>query len=352
MLLEVLGALGGLAVADVTLAAIFGRMYRNERRPDVVRYFTTEDGWTLALHQYNPPAGVALERPVIVCHGLSGNHHGSDLTARTSLVRFLAAAGHPTFAVDLRGAGDSDKGGIGRGRPLNWKLSHHYKYDAPAAIDEVRRLTGADKVHWIGHSMGGMVAYAFLQSPVAAKISRCVILASPATFQYMRPVHKFAFLLKPLTSFEVPLETLARSGAPLMEWSKLLQMISGNQELLPGHGALEAANCQSQTPASLLLDFTRFIAAGRYVGDDGTDLLEGMRRISTPTLFMVGAHDKTAAWGAIQSAYDHFGSSEKKLIVLGRKHGHKGDYGHMTILIGPHVYDEVFPHITAWLTAG
>jgi polyhydroxyalkanoate synthase subunit PhaC len=352
MLLEILGAVGGLAAADVALAAIFGRMYRSERRPDAVRYFATDDGWKLALNEYRPPEGVALKRPVIVCHGLSGNHNGSDLTARTSLVRFLAAAGHPTFALDLRGAGESDKGGFFRGRPLNWRLSHHYKYDAPAAIAAVRRLTGADKVHWIGHSMGGMIAYAFLQSPIAEQISRCVILASPAAFQYMQPVHKFAFLLKPLTNIEVPLETLARSGAPVMEWSRLLQTISGNHELLPGHGALEAANCQSQTPASLLLDFSRFVAAGRFVGDDGTDLLAGISRISTPTLFMVGAHDKTAAWGAIQAAYEQFGSAEKKLVILGRKHGHQGDYGHMTILIGPHVYDEVFPQITGWLGLG
>ena len=46
------------------------------------------------------------------------------------------------------------------------------------------------------------------------------------------------------------------------------------------------------------------------------------------------------------------GKAEKKFVVLGRAHGHQGDYGHMTILIGPYVAEEVFPEIVAWLTKG
>lgn len=347
---EILSGLGGVAVLDVLAAKVFERFYRNERRPEAVHFTTTEDGWTLALHQYDPPAGVARKRPVICCHGLSGNHHGFDLTARTSLARFLAAAGHPTFLLDLRGAGLSDKGRVLGGKAIAWKLSDHYRFDAPAAIRKVLELTGADRLHWIGHSMGGMIAYAFLQTPLADQISRCVILASPAKFDAMRPLHRFGFLLKAIPA--VPLRTFTQSTAPLFESVKFLQKMSGNLNLLPGHAALSAVNCQDQTPSALLRDFTRFIDAGHFVGDDGADLVAGLDRVRTPMLFMVGAADELAANGSIQAAYEACGAAEKDLVLLGTRHGQRTEYGHLTILLGGNVYEEVFPRITAWLAKG
>jgi pimeloyl-ACP methyl ester carboxylesterase len=349
-LLQIIAALGGVAALDLAAARLFTRLYRNERRPDALHFATTEDGWTIGLHQYDPPPGVAVRRPVLCCHGLAGNHHSFDLTARTSLARFLAQAGHPTFLMNLRGAGAADRGGAMRGRPLHWKLSHHYRFDAPAAVAKVCELTGASRLHWVGHSMGGMVAYALLQTPLAERIERCVILASPARFDFYRKAYPYRFFLKLIPG--VPVATLSQSTAPLFEYWRFLQVATGNRDLLPGHAALSAVNCQDQLPTSLLYDFTRFIKAGRFVGDDGTDLLAGMGRITTPTLFMVGEADQTVANGAVQAAYEAFGSPEKKLVVLGKRYGHHDEYGHMTILLGGHVYDEVFPHITDWLAKG
>ena len=350
LLLKILAVLLGVGLADILLAKIFGRMYRDERRPDAVHFAVTDDGWTLALSEYDPPAGVARRRPVLCCHGLSGNHHGFDLTARTSLARFLAAAGHPTFVLDLRGAGWSDHGHVFGRHKLNWRLSDHYRHDAPAAIAKVLELTGADKLHWIGHSMGGMTAYAFLQTPLAAKISRLVILASPAVFEYMRPLLRWEFLLRPLLRVipEAPIKTLSRSGAPLVESVEALQALGGNRFLPPGHAALSAANCQGQTPSSLLLDFARFVKAGRLVDDAGGDLLAGMKNIAVPALFLVGARDLTANDGAVESAYENWGA-EKKWVMLGKKYGQQNDYDHMTLLLGGGVCEEVYPHIVDWL---
>ena len=66
---------------------IFGSLYATDRRPDAVHFVETEDGWQLALHRYDPPKGVKKKRPVLCCHGLSGNHFSYDLTERTSIAR-------------------------------------------------------------------------------------------------------------------------------------------------------------------------------------------------------------------------------------------------------------------------
>ncbi|MDP8224134.1 MAG: alpha/beta hydrolase [Candidatus Lernaella stagnicola] len=348
-LLQIAAALGGVAAADVLLAKIFGRLYASDRKPDAVHYTQTEDGWTIGLSEYRVPAGVKAKRPVICCHGLAGNHHSYDLTARTSLARFLAAAGYPTFVLDLRGAGYSEKGGLAYQKPLKWRLSDHYSKDAPAAVQRVLELTGAKKVHWIGHSMGGMVAYAFLQGPLAAKIERVAILASPANFEFLRPADKFRFFLRAIPG--LPSRTFTQSAAPLFEVWKWVQTVSGNIDMLPGHYALSGANCQDQTPSRLLYDFTEFIRVGSFVGDDGRDLLDGLKDVRTPMLFMCGEADQTAQYGSVEAAFDACGSPKKEFVLLGKSQGHKSEYGHMTILLGEHVYDEVFPRITSWLAS-
>jgi len=345
--LTVIGeVLAGIVVAEMLAARIFARLFRNERRPDAIHFVRTDDGWNLALHQYLPPAGAPPKRPVICCHGLSGNHHNYDLVERTSLARTLAAAGHPTFVLDLRGAGESDHG-CARGHPLAWKLSDHYRYDAPAAIRRVLELTGAPKLHWIGHSMGGMIAYAFLQTPLAEKIARCVILASPSTFDQFRPVQRLAPLLRWLPG--IPLRRLSQSVAPLFERSRLLQAVSGANDLAPGVATMFAANCQDQTPTSLLADFGRFVQHGHYVDDQGRDLVAGMKQITTPALFFVGEKDHTAMVDSVRTAYENFGSAEKKFIALGKNHGHQNEYGHMGPLLGRSAAEEVFPEVLAWL---
>jgi len=346
--MEIIAGLAGLTAADLLAAKIFYKLHRNERRPDAIYFVTTADGWRISLSRYNPPAGAAREQPVVCCHGLSGNHEGFDLTERTSLARTLAAAGHPTFLLDLRGAGHSDKGGPLRPKPLRWRLSDHYQYDAPAAVDKVLALTGADRVHWIGHSMGGMTAYAFLQGPLAAKVSRCVILASPSTFGHLKILRYLAPLVKWLPG--VPLRILSQSVAPLFEFFKPLQTIGGLVALAPGVAQVAAVNVDDQTPMSLLLDFARFIEAGRFIGDDGRDLLDGLRNVRTPMLFMVGDADQTAKSGSVRAAYEACGSPEKKYVALGPRHGQQGEYGHLTLLLGPHVQEEVYPQIIEWLS--
>jgi pimeloyl-ACP methyl ester carboxylesterase len=346
-LVEIAAALGGVALLDALAAQVFYRLYASERKADVVHFFQTDDDWTLALHEYRVPAGVRPKRPVICCHGLSGNHHGFDLSPRTSLARFLAAAGHPTFTLDLRGAGMSEHGGIGRRKPLRWRLSDHYDHDAPAAVAKVRELTGAKTVHWIGHSMGGMIAYAFLQTPLAKQIDRVVILASPAKFDFFGRIDRARVVLKLMPG--VPIKTLTGSLAPLMESWRWLQNVSGNLALLPGHYAMSAANLQGQTPSLLMDNFAEFVRRGEYVSDTGRSLLDGMGEVKTPMLFMVGDADATGIPRSVEAAYEKCGAKKKNMIHLGPSRGQKTDYGHLTIVLGPNVYDEVFPHITDWL---
>src|SRR5205085_10796008 len=94
--------------------------------------------------------------PVLLCHGLASCAATWDMGHGPSLARWLAARGHSVFALELRGAGESD-----RPRPLGRKsygfgVHEYLTADIPSAVERVLEATGAERLHWVGHSMGGI----------------------------------------------------------------------------------------------------------------------------------------------------------------------------------------------------
>lgn len=93
----------------------------------------------LSTHRWGPS-----DSSCVVCiHGVA--QHGR-VFAR--LGERLAASGHSVVAVDLRGHGDS-------GREPPWDLATHAR-DVEETVDGL----GVERVAWVGHSFGGLVAAA------------------------------------------------------------------------------------------------------------------------------------------------------------------------------------------------
>lgn len=81
-------------------------------------------------------------------------------------------------------------------------------------VDELRHSLGVDKVHLIGHSMGGVIARNFIQlRGGAAKVDRCVCLGSPHAGSKLAP-----FAMTPLGQVLIPnsefLQRLIEAPAP------------------------------------------------------------------------------------------------------------------------------------------
>ena len=103
------------------------------------------DGVELAVNEWRPaatdPSGTAAV-PFLLVHGLASNARTWDGVAAA-----LAADGHPTFAVDLRGHGQSSK--------------PDGPYDVPTVADDLATLIGRlglDRPIVAGQSWGGNVA--------------------------------------------------------------------------------------------------------------------------------------------------------------------------------------------------
>jgi len=92
---------------------------------------------------------------VLLIHGYGQNRYVWHLPSR-SFSNYLAQAGFDVFNLDLRGHGRSRH----LGAKLPSDVTDFVREDVPAAVDEIRRISGPRPVYLIGHSLGGLVAYA------------------------------------------------------------------------------------------------------------------------------------------------------------------------------------------------
>ncbi len=122
-----------------------------------VLYTTTEDGVNLALGNYQNTNA----QPVILMHGFSQNYRVWDFPVQGhNFAYYLHSKGYDVWLPCLRGHGS----GPLQSTPLkgNESIDTLAIYDIPAIIEKVREETGKSPV-WIGHSMGGMLAYIYLE---------------------------------------------------------------------------------------------------------------------------------------------------------------------------------------------
>jgi pimeloyl-ACP methyl ester carboxylesterase len=320
----------------------------------------THDRWNIALHRYVPRRG-SHRTPVILCHGMSSNRWNMDGPGRVSLARYLLRHGYDVWVVELRGAGRSTRPTWWNGKTYTWTFEDYVQHDAPAALQLVLRETGAHQVHWVGHSMGGMIAYALLMGPIHHKIASAVTLGSPTMTKVGHPVLDFGVPYRSLLRYapnRVPIGTMARLGAPvapLLSW--LLSDAIAQLGWRPGNADLQLLRALMLTtvddlPASLLREFARWydtrVMSDRYAMFDFTEHLE---RITTPILIIAGNKDGLTPVRDLAAVHRRIAASDKQFRIIGRGHGAAHDYSHADLVLGLHAPDDVYPVILEWLEA-
>jgi pimeloyl-ACP methyl ester carboxylesterase len=320
----------------------------------------THDGWQLALYRYQPPKR-SHHTPVLLCHGMSSNRWDMDGPGRVSLARYLLRRGYDVWVVELRGAGRSTRPTWWNGKRYNWRFEDYVHHDAPALLRKVLRETGAAQVHWVGHSMGGMIAYALLMTPVHKKIASAVTLGSPTMSEVGHPMLDFGVPYRAALRFlpdRVPIGTLARLGSPFAGWlAKRLEPTIAELGWHPGNADLNLFRTLMLTavddlPASLLREFARWYdtraMSDRYGMFDFTEHLE---RITTPLLIIAGSKDGLTPPRDLEHVYTRVASNDKAFRIIGKKHGFRRDYSHADLILGLYAPDDVYPVVLDWLDA-
>ena len=154
-------------------------MRRNAPSPDLRPctdgFAYTRDGWRLGVRHYRPAHPDPGKLPVILCHGMGLNATFWTITDN-HLPAQLTERGYEVYVYDIRASGENGRPGrqdrinrFLRETPFrergesSWTVDDLVRYDMPAILDYVERETGQSRVNWVGHSLGGMMMFPFLE---------------------------------------------------------------------------------------------------------------------------------------------------------------------------------------------
>jgi len=354
--LEILAWAGGLTASLLVLWAATAvwvtRRHRILTLPDERHAAVTSDGWLLALHRYLPRTDGPGRGPVLLCHGLLANKANLDLDERRSLARYLAGLGFDAWVLELRGSGHSrdTNGRRGLGRV---SFDDYVERDVPAAVETVLRETGWQRLQWVGHSMGGMLLYAYLSGRDDKSIAAAVTVASPVDFTVLARTARRMLRLRPLLRLRwVPLGHMLRGLLPLLRLSRRamldLGLVSAN---LSGAemGEVLVNVIEGFGPAGVLEQFGQWVEEGVYVSRDGRRPYGTLTHLRCPLLVVQPALDFVAPPDSVRPAVDRAPAADKTYRLFGRQAGDDLDYGHGDILLSEAARRNVFPVIGDWL---
>ncbi|MGH7298331.1 MAG: alpha/beta fold hydrolase [Polyangiaceae bacterium] len=316
----------------------------------------TDDGWRIALHVYAPVGQVARRHPVVLCHGLASNHLAFDAHEDTSLARHLASRGYLAFAVDLRGHGHSEHPNRRGARRFGWSFDDYLLHDVPAAIAHARRASGASLVHWVGHSMGGLLAYAHLARGGSRDFCSVTTIGSSLDYSGARSGFHSLHPLRPLLDRIpfVPVGLLGRAMATLVGRveTPFQRFNVWRSNVDPEHWRRVSRRGFHAVSSPVMAQLASAMETGGLRSRDGsTAYMSGLARATAPVLAIAGDRDAQCPPDAAERTLVALGSARKELRVFGDSHGHGDHYGHFDLVIGRRARSEVFPCIDAWIDA-
>ena len=346
----------GVAVLVVGVAALFVAylVFLLVRFPepvysDEVHTVVTADQWRIRLHRRRPSSGVG--EPVLLCHSLPLNRLNFELPHGSALVDVLLDAGYDCWLVDLRGCRDAaPPAGASR---ADVTVDDYLLKDLPAAITYIREATGCGQVHWIGHSLGGMLLYAFDLTFGREWIASGTTLGSPVgfkgvTYHGLARIRAFArkapWLAQAFVQGISPFYRSVASRYPLVptDWNNMHPDI--------GTGAVLNA---LELPPPKVAEEMEFWASNRVwrMREDKLDVTAELHQVQTPLLAIYGASDPFTPATQVREFFDALPNRDKRMLMLGRKQGHAADYRHMDLVYGRRCRTEVFEPIVEWLKA-
>lgn len=310
----------------------------------------TGDGIQLALrrivHRGGSPRG-----PLILQHGLGSNGMVFDYPGR-SLARHLAARGFECYVTELRGTGGSE-------RPREpWGLDEYLTQDVPALIAAVQRASGRERVRWVGHSMGGILAMCYGIEHPEAPIERFVAVGSALDYRPGYSVFRDQRKLRPLVGDRLdflPFDLIARANGliagrgPIALPPEDMNFVRSNVE--PEIIRAILSRGFSPIPMRLFADLdTTFDAHGLSRAGGTIRYLEQAEKFRVPGCLLVGSGDVQCSMVAVrETARVLSGSPSLEVVGFGRPHGHADDYGHFDLIVGRRAQQEVWPTIVRCL---
>jgi len=315
---------------------------RKRPRADELLHAKTRDGWRIALHHWLP-RGDGKRDPILLCHGLASTASTFDLGVGPGLAPWLASRGHRVFALELRGAGDSERPRLGGKRSFTWGVHEYLTQDIPAAIERVCATTGSERLHWVGHSMGGVLLMGFAAGELGRRLRSATIVGSAIDYKHGSDFGRVKSLIGLLRLLHVaPLGSAARAYARFAGDRFLDEFMFAPESLTPEERRTVWASAFTWVPGQVLRELATTFERESFRGRDGVRWRHGLPRFSVPLLVLAGSRDRQCTVAQARATFEAIGSPEKKFRV------YEG-LGHIDLLVGARSEREVYPEIAAWI---
>nr|WP_315244373.1 alpha/beta fold hydrolase [uncultured Albidiferax sp.] len=272
-------------------------------------FATTADGVRLALRRIGPPKG----SPVLLSHG-SFSNHGTCL----GLAMYLETMGWTAWVFDWRGRGDS-------ATPTTVSsFDAVARWDVPCVVDAVLALSGHDRLFWVGHSGGGLVAAMWLaRHPHQAqqKIAGLAMLATQAT--------------------EAARHWRARTALRLFDGYLRCTSTAHGRRLRMG---------PENEDAAMVRQWCRWNLQQTFHGQDSFDYLRALSQLTLPVLALAGKGDRRIAPPlGCHKLMQAFGSHDRSFEICGKAQGYLEDYTHHRLILSRNARKEIWPLVALWL---
>jgi len=311
-------------------------------------------------------------RPVLLCPGLGVNHKVFDFDPSETLALYLVKAGFDVWGVDLR----KDRNSV----------DEYIKFDIPACISHILNATGADELHFVGHSMGCTLGFAQLASPFGVHISSLLALSGGCHYQ-----NSAWRLLKPMLplfrlSGTIPLHTLSQMSSGQASWfGGLARFAVNGRNLAPKVLSELMAKCFHSLPVAIADQMLTLLSPEGLVasffdaapppmtftiaddspialidGDDDGDCNGGTNKpvspgfvwedmmllcpVETPILAILGDADMQVKEQDVQRTLDATKSPRCEMRVL-------PGYGHFDTVVGENARRDIYPLILEFLSS-
>jgi len=339
----------------------------------------TEDGWRISMNRYIAKEIGAEKRKaaVVLCHGFNINNTFWDLNRRSSLARFLARAGYDVWAPSLRGSGLSSKPVLSKIRGLvkldlknlpftlikapfdmtkfGWTLDDHIHKDVPAIIEFVKKESGFEKLYWVGHSMGGIVMFGYLETESRDDIAGFIALASMMvvprelnaqlnTIANQKPILNASLLINSTVASQLRNFTFGAVSHPIE--NLLFNEENMRQKTLYRFFRI----CIDDTSSGVVTQFSDSIRLGSiFSADRRYNYTNHIWKVDTPILIAGGKADRFVGERELGLCYEMLSSADKDIIIFSEENGYCADYGHCDLILGKNSESEIYPAILAWL---
>jgi len=283
--------------------------------------------------------------PVLLVHGFGQNRYSWHLPAR-SFANYLARAGFDVFNVDLRGHGRSRHFGSRRSRGVE----DYVREDLPAAVEEARALSGGRPVWVVGHSLGGLVAYASVPTLTGA-VAGTASIGSPYDFaRGSLTLGALAFFFRALS-----LAPLPNAPLPLAPVGAAMRMLRRFAESplypIPLRG-WHKGSCEprvleqylslafDRAAVTEMLEMFQWASQKRFGGWE-SDYVERFEKADLPLLVVAGDNDDLAPPESVQPGYTRSRASDKTYRSL--------PLGHIDLLVGRDAPLMTWCEVSRWI---